>query len=384
MTKPSQEKAPRSADLEIMPSSALHALESAQIDTQIATARKFPRGDLATIRQNMENFALLDDETAESCFYSLRRRQRQEDGSYEMKTITGPSVRLAEIALVCYKNCRAGARPIENNGRVLTAQGVCFDLENNVAVSVEVGRRISTADGRTYSEDMQLVVMNAANSVAFRNAVFKIVPGALIQPVFDKCREVVMGTLKTLSEKREKYMKRLEQLGASRERVLYALGRPNIEAVTLADLEQLVGVGTAIAQGEQTVEEAFPPIASAKQSEKPSGTQDAAKAAAEEKLQKLQEEQQKEAEKTDQPTKPADPEPAEFKNEPTVDLGEVSELPEAGQYPDGTVCQYNGKLLTVVEGGWKNIAKTTSDSQPQAEQAKEQGKLYDFRKRDRP
>ena len=243
------------APAQLVAAPALELIQRAEIDTQIATAKKYPRADLTQIRNRMLSFATLDEETAESCFYTLRRKEAQ---SGREKLIQGPSVRLAEIAVACYGNLRAGARIIENDGRKVTSQGVCFDVENNVLISVEVDRRITGRDGRPYSEDMQITTANAAKSISFRNAVFKVVPMALIKPVFEEVKKVATGGAQTLAQKRDKIFKRLDQMGVPQARVLDVLERGALQDVDLDDLTKLIGLGTAIKEGEISVEDAFP------------------------------------------------------------------------------------------------------------------------------
>jgi hypothetical protein len=237
---------------------ALELIERAQIDTQISTAKKYPRPELPTIRAKILSFATLDEETAEGCFYTLKRLDGR---TQETKLIQGPSVRLAEIAVACYGNLRVGARIIDNDGRKVTSQGVCFDLENNVMFSSEVQRRITGRDGRTFSEDMQIVTANAANAIAFRNAVFKVVPLALITPVYEECRKVATGSAATLAQKRDKVFKRFHAMGVDQDRILRVLGKESVESVDLEDLANLIGLGTAIRDREITAEEAFRPPA---------------------------------------------------------------------------------------------------------------------------
>ena len=84
---------------------AIELQERAQIDVQISTAHRFPR-TLSRVKQDMLSFATLDEETAQSCFYTLPRGG---------KVIQGPSIRMAEIAISCYGNMRSGARVISTN-----------------------------------------------------------------------------------------------------------------------------------------------------------------------------------------------------------------------------------------------------------------------------
>lgn len=234
--------------LEVVAPHVVELVERAQIDMQIATARKYPR-NLAAVKSKMLSFATLDEETAQACFYTVPR-----DG----KNIQGPSVRLAEIAVSCYGNLRAASRIIDNDGKVITAQGICHDLENNTMISVEVKRRITNKHGKTYSDDMQVTTGNAACAIAFRNSVFKIVPGALVKPVYDAAKDVAVGNASTLVEKRDKILKRLNSMGVQNDLILLRLQVERVENIDLDGLGVLIGLGTAIKDGDTTVDEAFP------------------------------------------------------------------------------------------------------------------------------
>lgn len=236
-----------SEDIEVIGGDALAQLEAASINQQVATARKYPR-DFGIVKKKMLSLATLDAETAATCFYKLVRSGN---------AIEGPSVRMSEIATTCFGNIRAASRVIANDGRVITAQGVCHDLENNTLISVEVKRRITDKNNKTYSEDMQVVTGNAACAIAFRNAVFKVVPLALIKPVYEEAKRCAIGDIKTLLERRTTAMKYFAALGVSKEQVLQHLGKQSVESVDLVDLETLLGLSTAIKEGSTSVDETF-------------------------------------------------------------------------------------------------------------------------------
>jgi len=239
--------------------SAIQALEAASIDIQVSTAKRYPR-ELSKVKSAMLTMATLDEETAASCFFTLPRGG---------KTIQGESVRLAEIALSCYGNIRAGARPIQtitigDNPHVII-QGVCHDIEKNTYIAIEKRGRIFTKkakDGarRPIDEDDINLAVNRCAAIAFRDAVFKIIPKALIRPVFLAAKAVAIGDVKSLAVKREKVIDRLKQMGVPLDRILAAVEAHTIEDVTLEKLETLIGLGTALKDGETTIEEAFPPL----------------------------------------------------------------------------------------------------------------------------
>jgi hypothetical protein len=251
--------------IEIVPPSALESMERAQVDVQISTAHRFPRPDMSIIVKKMKSLATLDEATAESCFYVLNRQGKE---------IRGPSARLAEIATTCYGNIRAASRVIANDGKMITSQAVCHDLENNVSISIEVKRRITGKDGKTYSDDMQVVTGNAACSIALRNAVFKVIPLAMIQSVYDAARATAIGDVKTLASRRDKAIDTFIKMGATKERVLASIGKTSIDDIDLPALETLLGIHTALKDGDTSIDEAFPTPAAvkpifAKKAEKP-------------------------------------------------------------------------------------------------------------------
>jgi hypothetical protein len=229
----------------------------AEIDIQISTAKRYPR-DIAKVKKDIIEMATLDEETAQSCYYSLKRRDA--DGSD--KIIQGPSVRLAEIALSCFGNIRAGTRSLgeTEDGRFVRELGMCHDVERNVMRSVEVTRRITNKRGQRYGDDMIGVTRAAAGAIAFRNATLTVVPRAIIKPAYERAKEVAVGKTKSLTVQRNLVIEKLKKLSPliTTERILAALGKPDIEAIGWAEVEHLIGLGTAIKEGMQPVEEAFP------------------------------------------------------------------------------------------------------------------------------
>lgn len=231
--------------------SAIMQMEKASIDIQIATARRYPR-QLSLVKQKMLSFATLDEEIAAGCFYTLPGRKGG-DG----KPLQGPSVRLAEIALSCYQHLRAGSRIISDDGAFITAQGVVHDLENNVFISVENKRRVTNKEGKRYSDDMVATTCNAACSLALRNAAFRVIPMALIKPVYDAARRLAIGDAKSLVQRRAGSVDHFAKMGVPKEKVCEVLGLRAVEDIQLDHLEKLIGYATAIKDGDATIDSVF-------------------------------------------------------------------------------------------------------------------------------
>ena len=245
-----ESKTPQSA-------SALEQYERAQLKTAMDVAREFDRPSLKELQNKLMSLVTTDTETAEACFYSLRRKSK-EGGE---KVIRGPSVRLAELATMIYGNLKFGSRVIGSDGQTITAQGVCTDLQTNNTACLEVKRRITDKFGKTFNEDMQVVTGNAACAIALRNAIFKIVPGVLVTPVYEQAIRVAVGDAKTLSSRRLTAVEKLSKMGVSKERVLAVLERSSVEEITLDDLEVLTSLRTEIRDELKTIDEAFPIVA---------------------------------------------------------------------------------------------------------------------------
>lgn len=232
-------------------------LNKSEIDQQVATAHAYPRSIKQFLR-DAEELATMNEEVAESCGYALPRKQYdKETRTYITKTIEGPSARFAEIVLSCWGNARAGTRIVDEGEEFITAQGFMFDLQKNVAIQVEVPRRITDSQNRRYKADMIGVTANAAASIALRNAILKVVPKAMWEPIYNKARATAVGTEATLSNKRSAALAALQKRGASAETVFEHFGVKGIEEITLEHLGTIKGYLTAIKEGDSTVEQIF-------------------------------------------------------------------------------------------------------------------------------
>ena len=236
-------------------SDMLEAINRSEVDIQVATAHRFPR-DIEKCRANILALAAMDDTVAYNCFYHLERKDK--DGNKSV--IEGPSIRLAEIIAASWKNLRIAARIIGNDGKTITAQGVCHDLETNVAYSVETKRSILTSKGYTYSQDMQVVVGNAAAAIALRNAICKVVPAVLINSCIKSIQQKALEHIKQqgVGSQWTQWLGFMQGTYKLTEKdILDYLGRKDGSEVTAEDIQKLAGAYNAIKEGTTTVEETF-------------------------------------------------------------------------------------------------------------------------------
>lgn len=235
---------------------ALSAVTSAEIDKQIATAHAYPRNIQACIK-NINDLATMDEDTAQDCYYHLERRDK---ATGEVTVIEGPSIRLAEIVASQWGNLRIATRVVGNDGKMVTVEGVCHDLESNVAVSQQQVRSIVSKSGYTYSNDMQVMTINAASAIAVRNAINKVIPKTITNKVVEKCKAIVRGEGDAirLAERRQNCVKKFASIGVTSEMICQKLGIASANDINNDHIVRLVGIFNAIRDNASSIDEEFP------------------------------------------------------------------------------------------------------------------------------
>lgn len=230
----------------------LNAINRAEIDMQVATAKQYPR-HLPTVLNQIQTYATMDVETASDCFYALYRKNA--DGSDQV--IEGLSVRMAEIIAGAWGNLRIATRIIGNDGKTITAQAVCHDLETNVAISTEVKRSILTKKGYTFSQDMQVVTGNAAAAIAFRNAVLKVIPKAVTKKVINEVQQVAQGLAMDLERQRQTIIQYFAKFHVSEQMIFDLFEIKTRDEIDKEKVMTLKGLYNAIKEGTTSTQEAF-------------------------------------------------------------------------------------------------------------------------------
>ena len=229
----------------------------AELDMQISTAKAYPRDSDRSI-DYATKMATMDEATAQSCFYVVPRKDK--DGT--KKEIRGASIRLAEIVANAWGNIHAATRIIENDGRHITAEGVAWDLESNVKIAMQnkVSIRFGEKNGKggyTANADMQTMLSNAASAKALRNAIFKVVPKALVDIVLAKAMAFAGGDQKTVNSKVAEIFDKLVKMGLDKQKILDYYEHKTMNEFTIDDCRSLIGIGTAIKEGHIKIEEVF-------------------------------------------------------------------------------------------------------------------------------
>lgn len=223
------------------------AVVKAELDTQITTARAYPRSMQMSI-DAINQLATMNEQMATECVYVLARAG---------KPLRGPSIRLAEIIAQCWGNCVSKARVIsvDRINKTVTAEGIFHDLQTNSTTEASHTRRISNKEGRLLSEDMIAVTCNAAQSIARRNAILAGVPKVIWSQAYQQCERVIAGDVVTLVSKRESAIKAFAVFGLKPEQVFQILDVKGEADIGGDELVTLRALYASVKNGEVTIEE---------------------------------------------------------------------------------------------------------------------------------
>lgn len=235
------------------------AVERANVDSQVATAKRYPRD----IRRSIDNsvvMATMNQETAQSCSYALPRGGRP---------ITGPSVHLAKIIVSNWGNMRTEAKVVQITDKQVISRGTCWDLETNVASAFEVRRSIIGKNGQRFSDDMITVTGNAANSIAYRNAVFAVIPKAITDRIYYAAQKFITGDLSD-SDKLLKVRTGIlnnfkNNYGITEEEVVKICGKQTVNQIGADEISMLMGTIQALKDEDTTIDELMKPIRESKE-----------------------------------------------------------------------------------------------------------------------
>jgi len=227
------------------------ALEVArmELDSQVVTAKQYPR-DLELFKKNCIEMVTFSPEVAAKCNYSLSKGN---------KIITGPSIRLAEVIQGMWGNLRVGGRITGNDETWVYAQCFCNDLESNNRMDLEVKRRITNKQGKTYPVDMIQTTGQAAIAIGIRNCIFKVIPKIYVEQFSEMAKIASVGKADSFSETVKKAIDHFQtQYGISEDRIMQKLEIKDKRSWKSEHVQTLHGIATALRDGMTQIENEFP------------------------------------------------------------------------------------------------------------------------------
>jgi hypothetical protein len=239
----------KTENLEIVPPSALEALQRAEVDMAITTAKRYPR-DIAQSIKTCRELALRNSAVAATCNYAVPRAG---------KKLIGPSVHFARIVAYAWGNGTALSRVIGADRANVHLQGVFHDLQTNLRVGIEMDWPVQAPKTDTPERwaDQINLAKRAGAAVALRTAIFNVIPQVLFADIAEEAKKVAVGEGKTFIESRNNAITALKAMGISQEMIYHALGIGGLESISTDDLIWLHAIMTSIKEGAMTVSEVF-------------------------------------------------------------------------------------------------------------------------------
>lgn len=251
-------------EVEVVQPTALQAIQRAEIDSMIATAKQYPRENKVALKR-VEDMATLTEEIAEECHYSLPKTDK--DG--RRINIQGPSIRFAELLASQWGNLRIASRVTDIGSKQLCAQGICLDLETNVGYDNEVRRSIVSKKGRRFSEDVITSNANAAAAIGRRNAILSAIPRPLWWPIYEKTLARIGGGGTPITESWQKAVQWFGSRGVDEKTLRAAINIKSPRDLKQGDIQTLRGWRNAIEQDASSIEEIFSGFVAEREKEAP-------------------------------------------------------------------------------------------------------------------
>jgi len=156
----------------------------AQIQGQMAVAKKFPRDEIDAEQRILQSCSRVSL-SAQSMYQYPRGGQ----------TVTGPSIRLAEVLARAWGNLDCGVRELEQRPGESLMEAYCHDLETNYRKSQvwTVKHEIETKKGVKKLTDSRDIYEKTANEGArrLRSCILAVIPGDVTERAIARCKDTL-------------------------------------------------------------------------------------------------------------------------------------------------------------------------------------------------
>lgn len=231
---------------------AMSTRETAQIQSMMVIAKKFPRNEklvLDRILNDCQRPGL-----AEKALYSYAR------GGTE---ITGPSIHLAKAIAKRWGNMTSGIVELEQRNGESVCEAFALDLESNYKESktFTVPHVRSTKRGSYRLEDPRDVYELVANNGSRREraCILSVIPGDIVETAVEQCVNTMRAQADTSPENVKRMCERFsKEFNVSKEQIEKRIQR-RIDSITPAQMVSLRNIYNSLKDGMSTPAEWFEP-----------------------------------------------------------------------------------------------------------------------------
>ena len=215
--------------------------EIAEVQAAMVIAKRFPRDPIAACDRIMQ--ACTRPALAEGALYSYSR------GGSE---ITGPSIRLAEVAAQSWGNVQFGIRELEQRNGESTVEAFAWDVETNTRqVKVfQVPHIRHTKSGARRPEDPRDIYELVANQGArrLRACILGVIPGDVIEAAVRQCEDTLHANADISPDGLKRLVAAFEKFGVTQAQIEKRC-QCRLEAIRPAQIVQLRKVHASLKDG---------------------------------------------------------------------------------------------------------------------------------------
>ncbi len=215
-----------------------------EVQASMVIAKKFPRDTTASFNRIMQ---------------ACRRKSLAEQAMYVYprggQTVTGPSIRMAEVLAQNWGNLNFGIRELENKNGESLVEAFCWDLETNVRQTklfTVKHLRYSKNKGIEQLKDPRDIYENVANQGArrVRACILGVIPGDIVDAAIMECEETLktQGNNEPIQDRARNMVVAFQDLGVTQELIEKKLGH-KLDAIIEQELINLRKIYQAIKDG---------------------------------------------------------------------------------------------------------------------------------------
>lgn len=221
---------------------------AAMADMRVSTARLYPRS-VSAFKKEASDLLKEDLETARSAEYA-----KPVGGG----TVKGPSVRLAELAAMCWGNLEVEVSEPVVGDKSVFVKATAWDYQRNYRQDGTASTSILKKDGTRYSASMIETACAATAGKAKRNAIMAVIPRAYITDLLNVAKQVASGSEKPLEQRRQDALDHFARTyKVTADQVFSLLGVDGVDSITGEHLDELRAVVTGLKDGDVKLDEVF-------------------------------------------------------------------------------------------------------------------------------
>lgn len=221
----------------------------AEVQAALVIAKQFPRNPIEAYDRVMN--ACQRPGLAQSAVYSYAR-----GGT----SVTGPSIRLAEMLAQNWGNIQYGIRELSSENGESTVEAFAWDVETNTRQTkvFQVPHIRYTRQGTKKLTDPRDIYELVANNGArrLRACILGVIPGDVVDAAVDQCEKTIHANADTSPEGVQKLVKAFEQFGVTKEDIEGFIQR-RLESITPANVVSLRKIFTSLRDGMSSAKDWF-------------------------------------------------------------------------------------------------------------------------------